>query len=103
MADLIEKSRAVYVLWHVAREDSDDEDVKMIGVYSSRRNAERTLARLVKVVGFRRYPKNFHIDLYRLNETSWAEGFVTYRRKPKTPGRSAKAKHGRRAIGARTP
>jgi hypothetical protein len=92
MADLIEKSRAVYMLWHVAREDTDDEDAKMIGVYSNRRNAERTIAHLVKVVGFRRYPKSFHIDLYRLNETNWAEGFVTYRWKPKVYGRSAKTK-----------
>ena len=38
---------SVYVLQHVHSEDDDAEDVKLIGVYSSREKADEAVARLV--------------------------------------------------------
>lgn len=67
----------VWVVQHVAREDSDDEDVKFIGVYSSEGNAEKAVQRLRSQPGFRDDPTSFHIDEYHLDQDHWTEGFVT--------------------------
>ena len=67
----------VYVLQHVVREFEDDEDVKMIGVYSSESDARQAIARLADQPGFRDHPGGFQIDPYELNKDHWTEGFVT--------------------------
>ena len=67
----------VFVLQHVAREGQDDEDVKFLGVYSSRRSADAAVQRLVLQPGFDRYPEGFQIDEYELDQDHWTEGFVT--------------------------
>ena len=67
----------VFVLQHVAREDQDDEDVKFIGVYSTRRSAESAIDRIVKQSGFRDYPNGFHIEEYEIDQDHWVEGFVS--------------------------
>lgn len=74
---------SAYLLQHVAREDTDDEDVKALGIYSSPSKARAATKRFVKLPGFRRYPDAFHIDRYTLDRDEWTEGFVTYRWKPK--------------------
>lgn len=68
----------VFVLRHVAREDAPDEDVKFIGVYSSRAAAEATIARMCSLPGFRDYPSGFHIGEYRLDHDHWQEGFISW-------------------------
>ncbi len=40
--------RKVYYLYHVRYEDTDDEDVKIIGIYSSRRQAKVAIKRMMK-------------------------------------------------------
>jgi hypothetical protein len=72
-------SRSVYLLQHMAREGSDDEDVKTLGIFSSQREAMLAVRRFKKVTGFKRYPNGFYVDRYTLNRPTWAEGFVTSR------------------------
>ena len=67
----------VFVLQHVARPDSDDEDVKFIGVYSTENAAQEAVGRLTSQPGFSDYPDGFHIDRYELNHDHWTEGFVS--------------------------
>ena len=67
----------VFVLQHVARQDSDDEDTKFIGVYSTESAAQETIQRLTQRPGFADYPRGFHIDRYELDHDHWAEGFVS--------------------------
>ena len=86
---------SVYLLQHVAREDTDDESVKALGVYSSESKARAAIKRLVKLPGFRRYPKSFYIDRYTLNQDKWIEGFVTRRWTPKSAGGTARTKRAR--------
>jgi hypothetical protein len=69
--------RAVYLLQHVARSGRHDEDVKTLGIFSSRREATLAIRRVEKLAGFKRYREGFHVDRYRLNERAWTEGFVT--------------------------
>ena len=38
----------IYYLYHVRYEDTDDEDVKVIGIYSSRKQAKLAIERMKK-------------------------------------------------------
>ena len=67
----------VFVLQHSHEFDDGTEDVKMIGVYSSRTRAEAAVARLKTVPGFASSPEGFVIDEYELDVDHWRDGFVT--------------------------
>jgi hypothetical protein len=64
----------VFVLMH-AYEHDECEEMKFIGVYRSRTEAEATASRLRLQPGFRDYPDGFQIDRYPLDQDYWAEGF----------------------------
>jgi hypothetical protein len=68
---------SVFVLQHVHSQDDGAEDVKFIGVYSSREKAQEAVARLERLPGFADAPDGFHIDEYPVDQDHWAEGFVT--------------------------
>ncbi|MHB1426300.1 MAG: DUF7336 domain-containing protein [Gemmataceae bacterium] len=53
------------------------EDVKFIGVYSSRENAQAAIARLGQAPGFSDALAGFHIDEYQLDKDQWVEGYST--------------------------
>ena len=67
----------VYVVQHVHEFENDTEDVKLIGVYSSRENAESAVNRLSQVDGFKDTPDGFDIDEYEVDQDNWTEGFLT--------------------------
>jgi hypothetical protein len=87
----------VYPLWHVHHfaEDEDgnvrhhDEDgdmsideeegdnVKLLGIYSSRTNAEQRIAQARLLPGFRDEPDCFLTEGYELNRDKWSEGYIT--------------------------
>lgn len=67
---------SVFVLQHVHSQIDGIEDVKFIGVYSSREKAESAVARLRCLPGFSDAPDGFHIDEYRVDQDQWAEGYV---------------------------
>ena len=67
----------VFVLHHVAREGADDEDIKLIGVYSTEPLATEATSKLKEQPGVRDYPDGFSIDRYELDRVEWAEGFVS--------------------------
>ena len=80
----------VYVLHHThILDDEDNEDVKLIGVYSTEDAARTAVARLVAMPGFSDSPKllteddepreGFEITPYDLDQDGWTEGFVTLR------------------------
>jgi hypothetical protein len=66
-----------FVLHHVHSVDNDEEDVKLIGVYSSRENAQAAVARLSRAPGFCDALSGFHIDEYQIDNDQWVEGYVT--------------------------
>jgi hypothetical protein len=87
---------SAYLLWHVhhrAEEDgeirhfkteddfwADEEggdDVKLLGVYSSREKAESRIIEARQSPGFSNEPLCFHIDHYTIDDDEWTEGFVT--------------------------
>ena len=69
--------KRVFILQHVHQLDNDNEDVKFIGVYSSRENAEDAVDRLSLQPGFRENRGGFDIDEYEIDADHWTEGYVT--------------------------
>ena len=67
---------SVFVLQHVHSREDGAEDVKFIGVYSSREKAQDAVARLRCLPGFSDAPDGFHVDEYRVDEDHWVEGYV---------------------------
>ena len=66
---------SVFVVQHV-HSRGDGEDVKLVGVYSSREMAEAAVARLGLQPGFCDSMDGFSVDEDRLDQDQWAEGFV---------------------------
>jgi hypothetical protein len=66
----------VYVLQHVHEHASGNEDVKFIGVYSTKAKAQRAVKRLGRKPGFLESRGGFHIGRFLLDEDHWAEGFA---------------------------
>ena len=64
----------VYVLQHL-REDELSEDVKFIGVFSSKVKADSAIMELKCQPGFKDYPDGFSVDEYTVDELEWKEGF----------------------------
>ncbi len=67
----------VYVLQHVHEFKDGEEDVKMIGVYSTQEQAEAAVGRMRLQPGFSDTPKGFCIDRYPLDQDHWSEGYIT--------------------------
>ena len=66
----------VYVVQHVRDEDGPDEDIKLIGVYSTSESAAAAVERLKEQPGFSDWPNGFSVDAYPVDQDHWAEGFV---------------------------
>jgi len=69
----------VYILHHVHQAaNGDDEDIKLIGVYSSETAASDAVARLKLKPGFRDHPQGFHVERYEVDRDQWTEGFISW-------------------------
>ena len=69
----------VYLLWHthLSEELSAGEDIKLIGVYSTREQAEAAQSRSESLDGFRDSVEGFEISSHRLDHDEWTSGFIT--------------------------
>ena len=68
----------VYYLYHILYEDTDDEEAKIIGIYSSYKKAELAMERMKNKPGFINFPDNFQIIEDVLNRDGWVDGFVSF-------------------------
>jgi hypothetical protein len=70
--------KEVYLLWHTRYDEQLDggEDIKMIGVYSSKANAEAAQERTKQLKGFEDFKEGFEISCYQLDKDEWTSGFV---------------------------
>ena len=67
-----------YLLAHEVEFKDHTEDVRVIGIYSSREAAQRALDLAVTLPGFREHPTGFTIDEYHLDRISgWSQGYIT--------------------------
>jgi hypothetical protein len=67
---------SVFVLQHVHEREDGGEDVKFIGVYSSRERADAAVVRLGRLPGFSGALDGFHVDEYHVDQDHWVEGYV---------------------------
>jgi hypothetical protein len=65
-----------FVLQH-ARGSEQDEDVKLIGIYSTEEAGKKAIAAWFLQSGFRDAPDGFVLSAYELDETHWTDGYVT--------------------------
>jgi hypothetical protein len=61
----------------VVIDEQEGDDVKLLGIYSSRATAEQRIARARDLPGFRDEPDCFLIAGYELDRDEWLEGYVT--------------------------
>jgi hypothetical protein len=71
-----QKHGCIFVVHHSYEVGGRDE-VKLIGVYGSRGDAESAIDRLTSRPGFREHPSGFHIDEYLVGKDHWVEGFAS--------------------------
>ncbi len=70
----------VFVVQHSYEvEPCGHDEVKFIGVYSTKRKAQAAVRRLRTRPGFRRKPNCFDISDYLIDKDHWTEGYVTVR------------------------
>ena len=67
----------VFILWHVHQTESDEEDSKLIGVYSTEQLAEAARERSRHLPGFRDLPDAFVINRYDVDSDHWTAGDAT--------------------------
>ncbi len=78
----------VFVIQHLHLINGDEEDVKLLGVYSSRNEAVAAIERFRQLPGFKDIPsmvnpslpgpaEGFCIDEFELNQDNWSDGYVT--------------------------
>ncbi|MBN1430162.1 MAG: hypothetical protein JXB07_17465 [Anaerolineae bacterium] len=68
----------VIVLHHVHRAGQDQEDVKLIGVYSSYEQARAAQSRVSALPGFSDTADGFQFDEYEVDTDQWAEGYTSF-------------------------
>jgi hypothetical protein len=67
----------VYLLWHSHPTGANENNDKLIGVYSSEDKAKSAQERLAKQPGFKDYVEGFEIAKRTLDKDSWIEGYFT--------------------------
>ncbi len=68
----------VYCLWHIyLPAGADDENEKLVGIYSTAENAEAAILRKRAYPGFKDYPDGFQIHETTLDRDQWSEGFIS--------------------------
>ncbi|MGA3130041.1 MAG: hypothetical protein ABSD59_04525 [Terracidiphilus sp.] len=66
----------VFLLWFVTKEDEENDNGLLIGVYQTEFGATSAIERLRTKPGFADYPEGFQIHSRELDHGSWTEGFV---------------------------
>ncbi len=67
----------MHVLQHTHVLGSEDEDIKLIGVYSTEEKAKKTIVKLSSQPGFKKSQNGFSIDKYEIDKDHWCEGYIT--------------------------
>ncbi len=67
----------VFLLWHVHEMPGGEEDVKLLGVYSSADRAEEARQRALTKPGFRDSPEGLEVSRNVVERDEWTEGYIT--------------------------
>ncbi len=67
----------VYFLEH-SYEEGEYDIVTDIAVYSSKVKAEKAICKFQKYPKFKKHPEGFNIDMYKVDQSEWGEGFFIW-------------------------
>lgn len=68
----------VYALLHEYENEQGEDEVKEIGLFSTKERAQEAIRPLLEKPGFRDHPYGFKIYECRLdNDLAWTEGFIS--------------------------
>jgi hypothetical protein len=69
----------VYLLWNTHSNEAllGGEDIELICVYTSEKNAQDAQLRAAQLTGFRDHTNGFEIAVNTLNKNEWLSGFIT--------------------------
>ena len=67
----------VYLLWHSHPTGANENNEKLIGVYSTEEDALANHCRLQELPGFSSFPEGFEIVAYEIGKDHWTEGYFT--------------------------
>lgn len=70
-------ANSVFLVFHTHAFDDDSEDVKLLGVFSTKGCAENAMSNASELPGFRDCVEGFHIEEYHIDRMEWTEGYVT--------------------------
>jgi hypothetical protein len=68
--------RSVFTLLHEYEPVPGSPDIKGIGVYATRVEAEQAIPRYRHLQGFSQYPDGFRIEEHEVDRDNWANGFM---------------------------
>ena len=66
----------VYLVQHVSDVNGEYEDVKLIGIFSSRTTANQAIKELKTKPGFEDTKDGFSIEAIELDHVEWKDGYV---------------------------
>jgi hypothetical protein len=66
---------SAFVVFHARVKDLDNEDIKLIGIFSSKQTAEAAVTKAKDLSGFCDHQNGFSISEYTIDEIHWSEGF----------------------------
>jgi hypothetical protein len=67
----------VFLLWHSHPTSANENNAKLIGVYSTENEAMSAQIRVSTKAGFAIYPEGFEIVKYCVGQDHWTEGYFT--------------------------
>lgn len=74
----MDKAIKIFFVEHVY-EENDDDEIKFIGVFSSRERAQDAVNKLVLKPGFKNFPSDcFKISEGELDRIGWVDGFTRW-------------------------
>lgn len=68
----------IYLLWHSHLQETGEQDVKLLGVYSTEARARGRASAARELPGFRDAPDGFEVSEYEVDRDAWTEGFATF-------------------------
>lgn len=72
--------KTVFILQHSYEvgDNGEYDEIKFIGVYSSREKAEVVVEKYKNLPGFKDYLNGFHINEHEIDKDNWTEGFIKW-------------------------
>ena len=85
----------VYALYHEYENNEGEDEVKEIGLFTTRERAQEAINPLLEKPGFRDHPYGFKIYECRLDaDLAWTEGFISGDPTASLPGTEGYDKYG---------